>query len=131
MFLSIFAECLFSICSFKQVLSVLKIILVLIDHIAGSKCSSHLAFDTAVLTSVYRSLISAVHELVFSHVNLSASPPFMIEIAVADHVNYVRTSVACNKVIKSELKIVSVKITKSCLVYCIAVLDKSPAKESC
>ena len=100
-------------------------------QIAGAECRRHVGLNAAVLTGIVRTLSFALHQFVLVHVHFGRAPPYVVERAVADHIDNVVTLIAAHQIIQCKLEVVLIHGTLTSLFHTVAVVQQTPAQQCC
>ena len=100
-------------------------------QITGAECGCHVCLNGTVLTGVIRPLRLALHQLVLCHIDLGRAPPYVVERAVADHVDDVAATVAAHQIVQCKLEVILVHGALACLFHAVAVLQQTPSQQCC
>ena len=100
-------------------------------QIAGAECRRHVGLNAAVLTGIVRTLSFALHQFVLVHVYFGRAPPYVVERAVADHIDNVVTLIAAHQIIQCKLEVVLIHGTLTSLFHTVAVVQQTPAQQCC
>ena len=100
-------------------------------QIAGAECRRHVGLNAAVLTGIVRTLGFALHQFVLVHIHFGRAPPYVVERAVADHIDNVVTLIAAHQIIQCKLEIVLIHGTLASLFHTVAVVQQTPAQQCC
>ena len=99
--------------------------------VTGAEGSCHLCFNTAVVAGEVWPFCFALHQFIFCHIHLRSAPPYVVEAAVADHIDNFVAQVTLDQIIQNKLEVVAVLCEFAAILYAVRILEQPPTQHGC